>query len=115
MTHHPTIDTVTRRSVDLFLARIAGDYPIAEAWLYGSRARGDARDDSDADVAVILKGPKQRTSPVAVEMAGPAFDVMLETGLLVSPFPVWEEDWRDPSRHGNPWLIANIKREGIAW
>lgn len=113
MTTKPAIDPATRRSVDLFIERIAGDYPIAEVWLYGSRARGDAQPDSDADVAVILKGPKQRTSPVAVEMAGPAFDVMLETGILVSPFPVWQEDWIDHSHHGNPWLIANIKRDGI--
>jgi uncharacterized protein len=107
--------TQKRAVVDMFLARIAGNYPVAAAWLYGSRARGDAREDSDADLAVILNGPKQRTGPVAVEMAGPAFDVMMETGLLVSPLPIWQEDWIDPSKHGNPWLIGNIKRDGVAW
>jgi uncharacterized protein len=113
MTRKPAIDPATRRSVDLFIERIAGDYPIAEVWLYGSRARGDARADSDADVAVILKGPKGRSITVATEMAGAEFDVLLETGILVSTLPVWMEDWQDPSGHSNPYLIANIKREGI--
>ena len=108
------IDPATRRSVDLFLALIAGDYPIAEAWLYGSRARGDARPESDADLAIVLEAPKGRTSPVATAMAGPAYDVMLETGIFISPIPIWKEDWHDPSRHSNPLLVRNIKREGIA-
>ena len=114
MTNKPAIDPATRRSVDLFIERIAGDYPIAEVWLYGSRARGDAQPDSDADVAVILKGPKGRTVTVSAEMAGPAFDVLMETGVLVSPLAIWLEDWNHPSTHGNPWLIDNIKREGLA-
>jgi predicted nucleotidyltransferase len=113
MKNSRTIDPTTRRSIDLLLARMAGQYPIAEAWLYGSRARGDGQPDSDADVAIILNGPKGRSIQVATEMAGPEFDVLQETGVLVSAFPIWIEDWRNPSGHSNPWLIANIKREGI--
>lgn len=108
------IDSATRRSVEEFLSRIRDSYPIKAAYLYGSRARGDARPDSDADVAVILTGPKGRSMDVAVEMAGTEFDVLLDTGILVSALPIWMEDWEDPSGHSNPWLIANIKRDGIS-
>lgn len=114
MSRAPTIDPLIRNSVTRFLARISGDYPVAGAWLYGSRARGDARAESDADLAVVLEGPRGRASTVAVEMAAAEFDVMLETGVLVSAFPIWVEDWINPDGHPNPYLIANIKSEGIA-
>ncbi len=107
------IDPATRRSIEMYLDRIADDYPIEEVWLYGSRARGDAKPDSDADLAIVLSGPKQRTMTVALKMNDPAYDVMLETGLIISAYPIWHEDWIDPEKHSNPWLIANIKREGI--
>jgi uncharacterized protein len=108
------IDDATRKSVDAFLSRIEGRYPIVQAILYGSRARGDAASDSDADVALVLDGPKQRTMDVALEMSDYEVDVLMETGVMVSALPVWLDDWNDPSSHSNPFLIANIKREGIA-
>jgi predicted nucleotidyltransferase len=37
---------------------LEGKYPVREAILFGSRARGDHRPDSDADIAVILKARK---------------------------------------------------------
>ncbi len=35
--------------------------PVAAAWLFGSRARGEDREDSDVDVAVLLLAPAGRT------------------------------------------------------
>ena len=46
------IDPGTEDAVKRFLGRIAGRYDMAGALLYGSRARGTHRPDSDADVAV---------------------------------------------------------------
>ncbi len=107
-------DPATKHAIDLFLKRIAGLYAIAEVWLYGSRARGDAKPGSDADVALVLEGPMRRTMDVGLEMSSEEFGVMLETGVLVSALPVYREAWDDPAKHSNPYLIANIKREGIA-
>jgi uncharacterized protein len=108
-----SLDSVTRRSVEMFLVRIKDQFPVAEAWLFGSRARGDAGDDSDADVAVILNGPKRRSIDVAAEMIDAEYDILLETGRLVSALPIAAEEWNTPSLHSNPYLIANIKREGV--
>ena len=89
---------------------------MVEAWLYGSRARGTAREDSDVDLALILTGkPNRSASSVGADKAGhEGWDVLAETGMFVSPHPIWESQWRDPATHSNPYLLANIKREGIA-
>lgn len=109
----PHIDAITRRSLDMFLARVSDKFPIVEARLFGSRARGDAEEDSDVDLAVILSGPRRRSMDIVTEMADAGFDTLLETGRVVSVLPIAIDDWRDPSRHSNPFLIANIKRESI--
>ena len=46
-------------------------------------------------------------------MADIAFDVMLETGVLVEAIPLWEDEWEHPERFSNPALIENIRREGV--
>lgn len=97
-----------------FVDRIRLDYPIVQAWLFGSRARNDARPDSDLDVALVLSGPKGRVVEVGPEMSARGYEVALENDVFISPLPIWEEDWSDPDRHSNPWLIRAIKREGVA-
>jgi hypothetical protein len=49
----------------------------------------------------------------AIDMAGIAFDVLLETGILVEALPLWEDEWEHPERFNNPFLIENIRREGV--
>ncbi len=46
-------------------------------------------------------------------MAGIAFDVLLDTDVLISPLPIWEEEWAHPERYPNPRLLENIRREGV--
>jgi len=108
------IDSETERAIRLFLERIATRFPVAGARLYGSRARATHSDDSDADVAVFLKGPRGSTIDVGIDMAAIAFDVLLDTRLLISPLPIWEEDWDHPEDYSNPRLLENIRREGVA-
>lgn len=108
-----TIDPVTEHAVRMFMQRIASHYDIAGAILFGSRARKTHRPDSDADVAVLLRGPHQRFLPTKLAMADVAFDVLLETGVNISPFPVWLDEWEHPEAYSNPRLLKNIANEGI--
>jgi predicted nucleotidyltransferase len=95
------------------VAIISDRYDIADVLVYGSRARGTHRTDSDADVAVLLRGDHQRLLPVKLEMADIAFDVLLETGVLISPLPIWSDEWAHPENYSNPALLHNIERDGV--
>ncbi len=108
-----SIDPATRRAVDLFLATVGRRFDVARGILFGSRARRSARPDSDADVAVVLRGKPQRFLATKLAMADVAFDVLLETGVLVQPLPVWEIEWQHPERYSNPQLLRNIAADGL--
>lgn len=107
------LDPSTERTVRSFIARLAGRYDMAGAILFGSRARQTHEPESDADVAVLLRGPHARMLPVKLAMADVAFDVLLETGIRVQPLPVWEDEWAHPETYSNPALLRNIAREGV--
>jgi uncharacterized protein len=96
-----------------FLGVVGQQFPVRGAFLFGSRALGNARPESDADVAVLLHGAPGRRVDEALKMADIAFDVMLETGILIEAIPFWEGEWERPECFNNPALIANIQRDGI--
>jgi len=107
------IDPGTRRAIEVFRDRLASRYRVRGTVLFGSRARRDSRNDSDADVAVLLAGRSGSRVDVAMELADVAFDIMLETGILIEPIPFWEDEWDYPEHFANPALIANIRQDGI--
>jgi DNA invertase Pin-like site-specific DNA recombinase/predicted nucleotidyltransferase len=109
----PLMDAATERAARAFLRRLEGKYPVVEGILFGSRARRTHTADSDADIAVVLDGPKGNRTQAALDMAGIAFDVMQETGVLVEALPLWRDELLHPERFSNPALIANIRREGL--
>ena len=107
------VDHETEEAVRSFLVLISSKYDMAGAIVYGSRARGTHRPDSDADVAVLLNGEHQRFLTTKLEMADMAFDVLLATGISISPLPVWVDEWEHPESYSNPGLLRNIAREGV--
>lgn len=75
--------------------------------LFGSRARGEALEESDWDVAVFLSG-----EPGAVErraLSDIAYDLVVETGHYIQHIPL-------PERHkaGDLLLSRNIRKDGVA-
>ena len=62
---------------------------------------------------MILEGrPGDRYKAVR-DMGDAAYDAMMETGIYISPLPLWESELERPELFGNPALIENIKREGV--
>jgi uncharacterized protein len=108
-----TIDSATARATQAFLRHLAQRYSIREAILFGGRARRNHRPDSDADIAVVLDGAHGDRTAAALDMAGIAFNVMLETGVMVEALPLWTDDLEYPDTFHNPRLLDRIRREGI--
>ncbi len=111
--HTPKLDSVTERAARMFMRRLDGRYFVREAIMFGSRALGVHRADSDADIAVVLNGARGDRVAAALDMAGIAFDVLLETGILVEALPLWKEEIEHPDQFSNPALIESIRRDGV--
>lgn len=109
----PGIDPDTANAARDFLGRLSGRFDVDHAILFGSRARHTHRADSDADLAIVLNEPARNRSETAIAMAGIAFDVLLDTGILIQALPVWPDELENPEQFSNPALIEIIRREGI--
>jgi len=111
-----SLEAATRQATAAFLERAMSAFPVQRAILYGSRARGDANPYSDADVAVVLGGEaidRQDLLDVLMRLSDIAFDVLLDTGIRISPLPISEAEWAHPETSSNPRLLENIEREGV--
>lgn len=106
-------DRQTLEAVQLFKRRLGEQRLGSEVILFGSQARGNARPDSDVDVAVLIDDEAARMTSKKIELSDLAYEVMLDTGVSISPLPIRRQEWTHPERHANPVLLANIAREGI--
>ncbi|PRC90987.1 nucleotidyltransferase family protein [Solimicrobium silvestre] len=109
---HP-LDMATAATVKAFMERVTAVFSVRSAILFGSRARGEFKPDSDADVAVLLSGQHGKFMDAKMAMSDIAFDVMLDTGIRVEAIPLWEDEWANPDAYRNPFLLRNIERDGI--
>ena len=107
------IDEETEKALRAFLARLPNDIRVERALLYGSRARGDYRADSDADLALVLS-ERGDDWQLLWDLGGLAFDVFLETGILIQPVPISSADWAHPESFTRPSFLRNVAREGIS-
>jgi predicted nucleotidyltransferase len=82
--------------------------PQAEIWLFGSRARGDAREDSDWDFLVLTQN--DLSGGRRWQFSDQLFDIELETGRMISTI-VWPQ--KERSRFSVTDLYENVMDEGI--
>ena len=104
-----------RNAVLVFRDKLTDQFDAVQLILFGSRARGDYHDESDADVAVILVGQPGDFVDTKLAMAALAFEVLTETGVLIQALPVWESEWANPKGYSTPDLLQNIARDGIVF
>lgn len=109
------IDPLARRALDRFKSILNARYGshLRGLYLFGSRARGDHRPDSDADVAVVLD---VAVDPLGEQLAlvDLGYDILLDTGVYIQPWVVAQDDLDDPPNRYLDGLLGAMRHEGVA-
>ncbi len=84
MSGDPNTDPILAR-FRAALGEIYGDR-LERVVLYGSRARGDHRPDSDYDIAVFIKDPRTLGEEIR-RLASVETDILWNTGAVINALP----------------------------
>lgn len=105
MLSSPQNDPVLKR----FRAAVAEIYGnrVERVVLFGSRARGDAKPDSDYDIAVFIREAGSFAQESA-QLAAVGTDILFDTGALISATPFPAGAYRE--RTG---FMHELRKEGL--
>ncbi len=84
--------------------------PKAEAFLFGSRARGDNRPDSDWDIIILIDSQKV-TNEIEDKFRDELYDIELDSGQIISTFIYTKDFWEKNLRYSP--LYKNVRKEGV--
>lgn len=84
--------------------------PSAEAFLFGSRARGDNRTDSDWDILILIDN-MNITNEIEDNFRNDLYDLEIESGQIISTFIYTKDNWKTKLAFSP--LYKNIKKEGV--
>ena len=82
--------------------------PTAEAYLFGSRARGTHRPDSDV---LILVDESRVTHEIEDKFWDPLYDLELASGEIISVFVYPKDYWKEVLRFSP--LYTHVHRDGV--
>jgi len=83
---------------------------VGKVILFGSRARGQAREDSDYDVAVVVRDLSDRRRVRRI-LSDLAYDHIL-SGFFIRPIPL-PSDYLEPQGRRPTELAEDIIRDGV--
>jgi predicted nucleotidyltransferase len=84
--------------------------PDSEVYLYGSRAKGNAKKLSDWDLLILLNN-SNISFDYETKFMDEFYEIELETGEIISPLIYSKKDWN--SNYSITPLYENIKKEGV--
>ena len=83
--------------------------PAAKIYLYGSRARGNMKSDSDWDLLILLNREKI-TSKVEKNVTSPLYDLEFEIGEVISPMVYTVNEWN--TKYKVTPFYSNVMKDG---
>lgn len=96
---------IVRRIAEV-MRRVA---PTAQTIVYGSEARGDARQDSDIDLLILLDDSEELTPDRELELRRPLSELEVQTGVAINTLVLLRHAWEQIV---SPFTI-NVSREGV--
>jgi len=102
-----------------FIRQVANEYKVnlqnlygnelAEVILFGSYARGDNREESDLDFAIVLKDPNTRPTAEIAKTSAIGSRLSIKYGIMISSLPTSLHK-KQTSMQG---IYQEIRKEGI--
>jgi len=98
-----------REAVEEFVRRVLERYKdkIESIILFGSVARGEAKEDSDIDILIVVK---KEDFKLRRALIGVAFDILLETGKDISVKVLSKNEFEERQNFS---FLRNIISEGV--
>ena len=84
--------------------------PNSQTILYGSEARGEAKQNSDIDILILVD--KDTVSPMEEDViTAPIYDLEIETGTIISPIVMTRKAWEAAKR--KTVFYYNVMKDGV--
>lgn len=86
------------------------NYPKSEILLFGSRARGDANENSDWDLLFLVNNDALNVD-TEIEIINSLYEIELELGIVLSPVIFSKKEWE--TKHSSTLLYENVIKDRI--
>jgi predicted nucleotidyltransferase len=100
-----------RKALDDFVADVRQHYGtrLVDILVFGSRARGDARPDSDVDLVVILQDGNWEFREEMMLLSDMAYDAMVDPGIWIQAWPVARSIWEEDDLRKVPFFVIGAR------
>jgi predicted nucleotidyltransferase len=100
-----------RKALDDFVADVRQHYGtrLVDILVFGSRARGDARPDSDVDLVVILEDGNWEFREEMMLLSDMAYDAMIDPGIWIQAWPVARAIWKEDDLRKVPFFVIGAR------
>ncbi len=109
----PSMRPEQREALLLFAETLRKHYGqrLGDVVVFGSRARGDHREDSDVDVAVVLADDGFDFWVEKLKLIDLSHEAFFDHDLMIQAWPIAKSVWSDPALHTSPGFVREARRD----